>query len=272
MRARGRLPNCCRAVPRSRSWRPAGSRCASRARSAGARRRSRCPIRTIFRRWTARNRRVDAAVRAARVGGLARIRADRRATPPRWPTSAIASTACRWRSSSRPPAYRCCRRNRSPRGSATRSTSQSRSPRDDHPSADLDRHPGLEPQPARPTTSGCCSDGWRSSPDRSRWRRSRACASRPRRRTCSARSAGSSTRRSCSPSRAATSPATGCSRRCGSTARNGCAPPARSRQSAAGTAPGTSSSPRPATRRCRRVSSMSCRRVSTSSTTTCGRR
>ena len=71
-------------------------------------RRSRCPSSDARdpRRW---RRRRGRAVRRARAGPRSGASSSATATPPRSRRSAGASTGCRWRSSSRPPAAGCCR-------------------------------------------------------------------------------------------------------------------------------------------------------------------
>ena len=109
MRARGWSAGCCGDVPGSRSWRPAASRCGSKARSPGAPRRWRCRIPQTSRPGDAGGGRLGAAVRRTCRGGRAGLRAHRRQRRPPSPRSAIAWTACRWPSSLPPPACRCCR-------------------------------------------------------------------------------------------------------------------------------------------------------------------
>ena len=155
----------------------AAARCA--ASTSSRCRRWRCPTRRtcppLDDAGAVRGGRACSSQRAA--GRQARLRADRRRTPPRWPRSAPAWTACRWRSSWRPRGSRLL----SPAGAAGAAGA---------PAAAADRR---RARPARPASRRCatrspgattcsrrtsrrCSAGWPSSSAAARWRRPRRSA------------------------------------------------------------------------------------------------
>ena len=161
------------------------------------------------------------------------------ATPPRSRRSAGASTGCRWRSSSRPPAADCCRRPRSPSAWTPRSARWA--------PARATRPPASRRCARRSTGATSCSATPRSSASRaSRCSPAARPSRRPRRSPApaSTRSTAWSPRAcSCAASTRTRPPGWGCSRRSAPTPPSASRPPPTARPSASATTATTSRSP-----------------------------